>query len=31
MAEKGKYNKTVKQKSIEDIVERGEYYEYRVL
>jgi hypothetical protein len=31
MAEKGEYNKTVKQKSIEDIVERGEYYEYKVL
>jgi len=31
MAEKGEYNKTATQKSIEDIVERGEYYEYRVL
>jgi len=31
MAERGEYNKTTIQKSIEDIVERGEYYEYRIL
>jgi hypothetical protein len=31
MAEKGEYNKTVKQKSIEDIVERGEYSGYKIL
>lgn len=31
MAEKGEYNKTARKESIEDIVERGEYYEYRVL
>lgn len=31
MAERGEYNKTARQKSIEDIVERGEYYEYKVL
>jgi len=31
MAERGEYNKTNIQKSIEDMVERGEYYEYRVL
>jgi hypothetical protein len=31
MAEWGEYNKTARQKSIEDIVESGEYYEYRVL
>ena len=31
MAEKGEYNKTARKESIEDIVERGEYYEYRIL
>lgn len=31
MAERGEYNKNTTQKNTEDIIERGEFYRYRVL
>jgi hypothetical protein len=31
MAERGEYNKSARQKNIEDIIERGEYSGYKIL